>query len=334
MKSVKILVTGVYGFIGSYFVRWLLNQKIEGLEIRGLARNSDQRKVSRCKAFIDNENFNLYYGDLTDINCISGLAEGVDYIINFAAKTFVDHSIKDPLPFIQSNIVGTYNLLEEARKNKVKKYVQVSTDEVYGSILKGAYKEDSRLNPTNPYSASKAAADMLVQSYNNTYGLDYIITRTENNHGPYQHPQKVIPTFVNCLIKEKPLPVYGDGKHRRMWLYVEDHCSAIWHLIEKDLTGIFHIAGEQELENIELAKKIIEIGYSSSSIDILDIDIKKWEELIEFIPDYNIRPGHDRRYALDVSKLKATGWKPKYSLDRGLELTVKWYINNQWWLNG
>ena len=245
--------------------------------------------------------------------------------VNFAAKTFVDHSIKDPRPFIYSNLVGTYNLLEQARFYKTKLYFQVSTDEVYGAILDGSYKEDSRLNPTNPYAATKAAADVLTLSYWNTYGLPAIITRTENNYGPMQHPQKAMPVFVKAALEGRKLPVYGDGKHRRMWLHVRDHCEAITHLIEKFFDNkigageIYHVAGEQELENIELARKILRI-------------LGKPEDQIQLIDDRNIRPGHDRRYALDTTKLKSTGWKPKISLDEGLKEVVNWYKDNDWWL--
>lgn len=320
----KILVTGIFGFIGSHFVRSLQGKDVQ---VIGVGRLSNQNAFAMSAVERPAE-VKILYRDIA-LDC-SGLLEGIDVVVNFAAKTFVDHSIKDPLPFIQSNIIGTYNLLEQARKYKPSLFVQVSTDEVYGSIAEGAYKEDARLNPTNPYAATKAAADMLVVSYGNTYGLPYIITRTENNYGHYQHPQKVFPTFVKKALAGEKLPVYGDGKHRRMWLRVEDHCAAIWHLIERfkprQLTvlkhvneGIYHVAGEQELENLELAKRILKI-------------LGKPLDQIEFIPDHDIRPGHDRRYALDVTKLKATGWKPKWTLDDGIEDAVKWYADNQWWL--
>jgi len=236
-------------------------------------------------------------------------------------NTFVDHSIKDASAFVQSNIIGTYNLLEESRRNRVGKYVQVSTDEVYGSILEGAYKEDAPLNPTNPYSATKAAADMLVQSYGSTYGLKYIITRTENNYGKFQHPQKAMPVFVKNALNDVKIPVYGDGGHMRQWIRVEDHCLAIMHLISLEKEGVFHVAGEQELQNVELAERILSI-------------LKKPKSLIEFVPDFDIRPGHDRRYALNCDKLKSTGWRPKWDLQDGLEDAVKWYKENDWWLYG
>ena len=316
----KLLCTGAFGFIGSQFVKMLIEDYPE-VEVRAFARNSDQRKSMRLVPYHNHPRLRLIVGDLTDINSVSGLAEGVDVIVNFAAKTFVDHSIKDASAFVQSNVIGTYNLLEEARKNKVKKYVQVSTDEVYGSILEGAYKENAPLNPTNPYSATKAAADMLVQSYGSTYGLKYIITRTENNYGKFQHPQKAMPVFVKHALNDIKIPVYGDGGHMRQWLRVEDHCLAIMHLISLEKEGIYHVAGEQELKNIELAEMILKI-------------LGKPKSLIELVPDFDIRPGHDRRYALDVTKLKETGWRPKWNLKDGLEEAVKWYKENDWWLYG
>ena len=310
----KLFVTGITGFIGSHFGRMALTA---GHDVVGLARQSDTRNISRIEDYQASPRFRLVYGDLTAD--ISGLLEGVEAVVNFAARTFVDHSILDPEPFIQSNIVGTYKLLEQARKYKPKLYVQVSTDEVYGAILDGAYKEDARLNPTNPYSSTKAAADMLCVSYWNTYKLPIIITRTENNYGPWQHPQKAIPVFVAKALKGEKLPVYGDGKHRRMWLHVEDHCAAILHLLEHGNAGeIYHVAGEEELENVELAKHVLDI-------------LGKPHSLISFVPDHDVRPGHDRRYALDVTKLRATGWKPSHALREGLEETVMWYKNHPEW---
>jgi len=310
----RILVTGCLGFIGSHFIKYTL-ENYPNIAIRGFARNSSQRNMERLISCSDK--IELIYGDLSED--ISGLLEGVDIVVNFAAKTFVDHSIKDPAPFVKSNILGTYNLLEQARKYRPALFVQVSTDEVYGSIAEGAYKEDDRMNPTNPYSSTKAAADMMVVSYGNTYNLPYIITRTENNYGHFQHPQKVFPAFVKKALAGEKLPVYGDGKHRRMWLRVEDHCSAIWHLINKEARGIFHIAGEQELENLDLARMILRF-------------LDRPEDQIEFIDDFNIRPGHDRRYALDVSKLKALGWNPVWTLEEGIRDAVEWYEDNLWWL--
>lgn len=313
----RILVTGIYGFIGSHFGRIVLNETDH--VVVGFGRASDTRNFKRIADYANHPRFQLVHGDLT--GDISGLTENIDAVVNFAAKTYVDHSIKDPTAFITNNLVGTFNLLEQSRMYKVKRYLQVSTDEVYGAILDGSYKEDARLNPTNPYSATKAGADMLVVSYFNTYGLDTIITRTENNYGPWQHPQKAMPTFVRKAMNNESLPVYGDGQHKRMWLHVTDHCRAILLLLDKGVKGnIYHVAGEVELANIDLAKKILGI-------------LGKPESLITFIDDWNIRPGHDRRYALDSSKIRALGWTPKYSLDEGIAETVKWYVDNKAWVS-
>lgn len=309
----KILVTGIYGFIGSQLINQLL---MEGHQVTGFGRSTNQRNKKRL---IDpcNKNLKIIHGDLT--GDITELCEDIDVVIHTAAKTFVDHSIRTPMPFIQSNLVGTYNLLESARLNKVKRYIQVSTDEVYGSILEGSHTEKSPLNPSNPYAATKAAADCLVQSYVKTYGLDAIITRTENNCGPFQHPQKAFPVFIRKALLNEKLPVYGDGKHKRMWIHVSDHCSALTFLIKNGVKGeIYNVAGDQELENIELAKYILKT-------------LGKSEDMIEYIPDHDIRPGHDRRYAIDSSKIRSLGWKPYMSLEETLTTTIYWYKDNTWW---
>lgn len=331
----KILVTGASGFIGSHFLKYALSQT--GHDLIGFYRDTSQMNKRRLPQTALSgfrcSGLRLVNGDL--LGDISGLAEGCDAVVNFAAKTFVDHSIRDPWPFVEANIVGTYRLLEEARKNRVSRFIQVSTDEVYGSILSGAYFEDARINPTNPYSASKAGADALVLSYAHTFGMWTAVTRTENNYGPYQHPQKVIPAFIRCLLKQKKLPIYGDGKHRRQWLWVDDHCSAIMRLLFAEVPSgqVFHIAGGQELENLELAKRIIRefdihLGQDEQGED----PDSWWKRRVEFISDSQIRPGHDRRYALMCEKMKTLGWKPEVGLDVGIKKAVQWYMNNAWWL--
>lgn len=312
----RILVTGAYGFIGSHFVKFL--KQFTDWKICAMGRASSLNNRRRLNGVIPSE---IIEGDITDAATMSGICEGIDYVVHFAAKTFVDHSIVDANPFVQSNVVGTFNLLEQARKYNVKRYIQVSTDEVYGAILEGAYKEDARLNPTNPYAATKAAGDMLALSYFNTYRLPVIVTRNENVYGPFQHRQKVFPTFVRKAIAGEPLPVYGDGKHVRQWIHVEDTCRALLLLLEKGEPGeIYHIAGNQELMNIDLAKQIL----TAVKGQMMDSDIM-------YVPDHNIRPGHDRRYALNSEKLRSLGWEPLWALEPGITTTAGWYKANKWW---
>lgn len=312
----KILVTGATGFIGSVFIRKLIRDT--DYQITAFARNTNQKNLNRVD-FLGNR-VQLVYGDL--LGDISGLCEGIDFVVNFAAKTFVDHSIRDVSPFVETNTIGTMRLLEEAKRCAVKRFIQISTDEVYGSIKEGAYTEDAPLNPTNPYSAAKAGADCLAIAYAHTFGLHTIITRTENNYGEMQHPQKVIPTFIKKVLDNELLPVYGDGSHVRQWLYVEDHCEAVLALLQAENVNpgeVFHVAGNQELSNLELARMILSI-------------LSK-PEMIKFIDDKGIRPGHDWRYALDCSKIKERiGWQAKTNLIDGISKTVKWYYDNQWWL--
>jgi dTDP-glucose 4,6-dehydratase len=335
----RILVTGHVGFIGSHFVKHVLSVD-DKAQIIGFSRCSDQGNLARLP-FFHSERLTTVYGDLTDPQSVSGICEGIDVVVNFAAKTFVDHSLKDAGPFIQSNIIGADNLMTDATRYGVKRFVQVSTDEVYGQILTGAYKEDALLNPRNPYAWSKACADLDAIQRHRTYGFPVIITRTENNFGPWQHRQKVLPTFVRTALAGEPLPVYGDGLHVRCWLHVEEHCRAIWHLIQMptempkgnknwsednipwmspdNLFGqVFHVAGEQELTNIDLAKLVLKT-------------LGKPETQIRYVPDHNIRPGHDRRYALDCSKLRATGFEIKQNLEERLAEVILWYAKNPEW---
>lgn len=330
----KILVTGASGFIGSHFVQHVLQSTSHS--VVALVRNSEQRNQGRLFTLMgphESHRVRVVHGDL--LADISGVSEGCDAVVNFAAKTFVDHAIRDPWPFIASNVCGTYNILEDARRNKVKWFIQVSTDEVYGAIQEGAYREDARINPTNPYSASKVGADALAISYAHTFGLWTAVTRTENNYGPFQHPQKVFPTFVKALLDGKQLPIYGDGKHRRQWLYVTDHCTAIMTLLEAAPTlqpgQIYHVAGSQELENLELAKRIIaaylrKVGGQIKPPGFVDGHIK-------FLDDHNVRPGHDRRYALMCERMTELGWKAVVGLDDGIQKAVNWYVDNAWWLS-
>jgi dTDP-glucose 4,6-dehydratase len=312
---VRILVTGVYGFIGSHFARYVL----QGTDYRvvGFDRDTNQQNKRRIEDFRDNDRFLMVHGDLRDD--ISGLTERIDVVVHFAAETFVDHSIRNPEPFVTSNVVGTYHLLEDCRRNRPDLFIQISTDEVYGPVLDGFKDEQAPVHPGNPYSATKAGAEALVVAYHNTFGLPCILTRTENNYGSWQHPQKAIPTFVRCCLEDRPLPVYGDGEHRRQWFHVEDHCGALLYLIHNGARGeTYNIGGREEKSNNEIAWLILD-------------EMGKPKDFIEYIPDAQARPGHDRRYGIDCSKIRALGWKPRLCVDRFLPLTVSWYRNNQWW---
>lgn len=313
-----MLVTGIYGFIGSYFARYLLGMDAD-VRIVGFGRASDLAAARRLGKAWGSPRLRVVHGDLCDPGAVSGLCEHIDVVVNFAAKTFVDHSLKDRLPFIQSNIIGADNLMEDAARYGVGRFIQVSTDEVYGQILVGAYAEDAMLQPRNPYSWSKACADLDAIQRHRTSGFPCIVTRTENNFGPYQHRQKVLPTFVRHALAWEPLPVYGDGMHVRCWIHVEEHCRAIWHLVRNGAVGeVYHIAGEQEMTNLDVARLVLRV-------------LNRPESLIKHIDDHNIRPGHDRRYALDCGKIKATGFVIKQDLAARLAETVKWYEKHPEW---
>ena len=256
-------------------------------------------------------------GDIRNKEDVEKAMNGCDEVVHFAALTHVDRSILEAGEFIQTDVYGTFNLLEAAKKFGIKKFLYVSTDEVYGSINDGSFKETDNLNPRNPYSASKAAADLLCQSYFETYGLPILITRSSNNYGPFQHPEKFNPKTIIYALLGKKIPVYGKGENIRDWLYVEDNCEAIDVVLQKGKIGeIYNIAGKQELQNIVIVKTILKL-------------LNKDEGLIEFVKD---RPGHDLRYSLDISKIEKLGWKPKVKFEEGIKKTVFWYKKNKnWW---
>lgn len=258
-------------------------------------------------------------GDICDSDLVNELCRDVDAVVNFAAETHVDRSIVDSSVFVKTDVIGTHTLLEAARRRDMEKYVQISTDEVYGSIEKGSFDENAPLNPSNPYSASKAGADMLVQSFVGTYGLPAVITRSTNNYGPYQHPEKLIPKLVTNALRDVPLPIYGDGMNVRDWLYVEDNCMAIDLVLRKGKNGeVYNIAGGSEKTNIDLAKSVIK-------------NIGKDEQLITFVED---RPGHDSRYSVNCRKMMGLGWRAKTSFGDGIQKTIDWYKDNERWLEG
>jgi len=307
-----LLITGGAGFIGSHFIRYIL-KKYFSYKIINLDKLTYTANLKNLKEIKDNPNYRFIKEDICNYKKVERIIKGCDVVVNFAASTHVDISIKNPREFIQTNIYGTYILLELAKKYKIKRFVQISTDEVYGSIRKGFANEESCLNPSNPYSASKASADHIVCAYSCTYGLNTVITRSSNNFGPNQYPDKIIPLFITNALRNKPLPLYAKGLNRRDWLFVLDNCSAIDIVLHKGKKGqIYNIAGGNELSNLKLSKIIL----------------KKLNKPFSLIKHVSDRPGHDFRYAMKSKKVQTLGWKPHYNFDKALDITIEWYKNN------
>lgn len=313
-----ILVTGGAGFIGSCFVRHMLSShpdykiiNLDALTYCGNLENLDDVK--------DNPNYTFVHGNICDKKLVLGLVEQVDAVVNFAAESHVDNSIKHPEIFVETNVQGTLNLLQAARDFKTDRYLQVSTDEVYGTLGKtGYFTETTPLAPNSPYSASKAGADMLVRAYHETYGMPTLNTRCSNNYGPYQYPEKLIPFFISKLLRGEKVPVYGDGLNVRDWLYVYDHCSAIDTVLHKGKVGeVYNIGGHNEKTNMEITHLILDaMGKDDSSI--------------EYVQD---RLGHDKRYAICNDKIQSElGWQPSLTFEEGIKITIDWYLNNQEWM--
>ncbi|HEX2369239.1 MAG TPA: dTDP-glucose 4,6-dehydratase [Acidimicrobiia bacterium] len=312
----RYLVTGGAGFIGSNFIRHVIEADRDA-EVTNL----DLLTYAGVKATVDeldaSPRHHFVHGDIRDADLVDEVLPGHDAVVNFAAESHVDRSIEGPAVFLDTNITGTGVLIDAARRRKVPTFVQVSTDEVYGSIAHGFATEKHVLDPSSPYSASKAGADLLVRSYAVTYGYGAIITRCTNNYGPYQFPEKVIPLFVTNLLAGRKVPLYGDGGNERDWLHVEDHCSAIRLLVEEGTPGeVYNIGAEAQVTNLELTRRILEImGFD--------------ESMIEYVTD---RPGHDQRYAVDSAKIRALGWSPAHTLGERLTETVDWYrARHDWW---
>ncbi|GBD92316.1 dTDP-glucose 4,6-dehydratase [bacterium BMS3Abin04] len=317
----NILVTGGAGFIGSNFINYIL-EKNPDYNIVNIDKLTYAGNLENLIPSQDKKNYKFIHGDITNSDLINYLFEKyeLEYVINFAAESHVDRSILSSKEFVTTNVSGTNTLLDVARKFNVKKFIQISTDEVYGSLGKeGFFTEDTPLSPNSPYSSSKASADMLAIANYHTYGLPVVITRCSNNYGPYQFPEKLIPLMIINALHDKELPVYGDGKNVRDWIYVTDHCRAIELVFEKgENGGVYNIGTSTEMENIEIVKLILDY-------------LKKSESLIEYVQD---RLGHDRRYAIDSSKIKTTlGWSPKNSFEDAIIKTIDWYINNKDWWN-
>ncbi|WIV12032.1 dTDP-glucose 4,6-dehydratase [Proteiniborus sp. MB09-C3] len=329
----NILVTGGAGFIGSNFIRYMLenyNYKIVNLDLLTYAGN-----LKNLDDISDDSRYYFIKGDICDRSLLEKIFRKFDInvVINFAAESHVDRSIEEPEVFLRTNVLGTQALLDTAKSywklepndkysrtfEEEVKYIQVSTDEVYGTLgTEGYFTEKTNISPNSPYSASKASADMLVRAYGETYGLPVNITRCSNNYGPYQFPEKLIPLMINNALQDKYLPIYGDGKQVRDWLYVKDHCTAIDIVLHKGKIGeVYNIGGNNEKANIEIVKLIIKA-------------LGKSDDLIEYVKD---RPGHDRRYAIDNSKItKELGWSPSYTFEEGMDKTIKWYLDNREWL--
>jgi dTDP-glucose 4,6-dehydratase len=313
----NLLVCGGAGFIGSEFIRNHLknnsNHKIINLDILTIGSN-----LQNLTSIKNNQNYSFIKGDIRNESLIDEIVKDVDVVVNFAAESHVDRSISNPKPFLETNILGTYSILEAIRKYD-KQFIHVSTDEIYGDAYdQDSFDEESQINPSNPYAATKAAADNLVSSYNRTYGINCITTRCTNNFGPFQFPEKLIPKTIIRTIKNLKVPLYGDGLQIRSWIYANDHVNAIESLISKGKAGqIYNITAYEEITNKTIVEKILDI-------------LEKPHDTIEYVND---RPGHDKRYSINCKKIQSqTGWMPKHNFDDALEQTVKWYLDNQsWW---
>lgn len=315
----KLLVTGGAGFIGSNFILYMIKEHPD-YEIINVDSLTYAGNLENLRSVESNPKYRFLKADITDTNKMEELIEqDVDIVVNFAAESHVDRSILTPDVFVKTNVLGTQVLLDAAKKYKVSKFVQVSTDEVYGSLgATGLFTEETPLSPNSPYSASKAGGDLLVRSYYETFSLPVNITRCSNNYGPYQFPEKLIPLMISRALMNKSLPIYGDGLNIRDWLYVEDHCSAIDLVIHQGKLGeVYNIGGNNERSNIEIVETILN-------------ELEKPKSLISYVSD---RPGHDRRYGIDPSKIMAElGWKPNHSFDTGIKETIQWYLDNkEWW---
>ncbi len=315
----RLLITGGVGFIGSNFVLHMLNEHPE-YHIVNIDALTYAGNLENLRTIESLPNYQFVKADITDRAAVEPLfQDGLDAVVNFAAESHVDRSILQPDIFVKTNVLGTQSLLDLAKRYDVRKFVQVSTDEVYGTLGDaGLFTEETPLAPNSPYSASKAGADLLVRAYHETFGMNVNVTRCSNNYGPYQFPEKLIPLMIQNALQDKPLPVYGDGLNVRDWLYVEDHCSAIDLVLHKGVSGeVYNVGGNNERNNIQVVKTIL-------------AELGKPESLITYVKD---RLGHDRRYAIDAGKIRRElGWQPKYVYESGIKATIQWYLANQAWM--
>lgn len=320
MPYSTILVTGGAGFIGSNFVQMVLDRHPD-VQVINLDALTYAGNLENLRDYEDRKNHVFVRGDIRDRTLVDNLIDKhqIEAIVNFAAESHVDRSITGPEIFIDTNVRGTLVLLEAAKAKGVQRFLQVGTDEVYGSLgPTGYFTEETPLAPNSPYSASKASADMLVRAYHHTYKMDCVISRCSNNYGPYQFPEKLIPLMINNALKDIQLPVYGDGMNVRDWLYVLDHCSALWELLTRGKSGeVYNIGGNNEKPNIEIVKLLLKT-------------LNKPESLVRYVTD---RPGHDRRYAIDAGKIKRElGWEPSVTFEQGLAKTIQWYLDHKDWM--
>ncbi|MGO4345173.1 dTDP-glucose 4,6-dehydratase [Paenibacillus sp. MCAF9] len=315
----KLLVTGGAGFIGSNFVLYMI-KNYPNYEIINVDALTYAGNLENLRSIEQHSNYSFVKADIAKRSELEPLFQlGIDAVINFAAESHVDRSILHPEIFVQTNILGTQTLLDLTKQYNVTKFVQVSTDEVYGTLGEtGLFTEDTPIAPNSPYSASKAGADLLVRAYHETFGLNVNITRCSNNYGPYQFPEKLIPLMIQNALQDKPLPVYGDGLNVRDWLYVEDHCSAIDLVLHKGVNGeVYNVGGRNERNNLQVVRTILE-------------ELGKPESLISYVKD---RLGHDRRYAIDADKIRnELGWQPKFNYEDGIKETIRWYLSNTEWM--
>jgi dTDP-glucose 4,6-dehydratase len=317
------LITGGYGFIGSHFIRLLRRERpqwrIVNLDLLTYAGNVDN--LADLNFAANESQYRFVRGDIADSSLVRQIfeTESLDGVVNFAAETHVDRSLLDSAPFVRTNIEGVRVILEVATQHRINRFLQVSTDEVYGSLApdEPAFSEDSPLNPNSPYAASKAAADLMIRAYHRSYGLPTLITRCGNNYGPYQFPEKFLPLFITNALDDQPLPLYGDGKQIRDWIHAEDHARAALHVLEHGVPGqIYNVSANEEQTNKFMAEWILDV-------------LAKSRQLIRHVED---RPGHDRRYALQASRIRALGWQPSISLEQGLSSTIDWYRSQRaWW---
>jgi dTDP-glucose 4,6-dehydratase len=316
----KIFVTGGAGFIGSNFIRHVLGLDA-GYSVINFDKLTYAGNLANLDPVADNPNYSFVKGDIFDPIAVEAAMAGCQTVVHFAAESHVDRSIYEPAPVIETNVMGTFVLVQVARKLDIQRFVHVSTDEVYGDIQAGAFADEtSPLQPSSPYSASKASSDLIVKSYVRTFNFPAVITRASNNYGPFQFPEKFLPLMITNALDDQPLPIYGDGKQQRDWLHVEDHCSGILAVLERGRIGeVYNIGGLDVIDNLAMARRLLRA-------------VDKPETLLSYVKD---RPGHDRRYALSCDKIgRELGWKPAISLEEGLRQTIDWYRTNTQWLAG